>query len=219
MSDERLSAVQALSHVMHDVQAVRKDDRNREQNYSFRGIDAVMNAVGPALREHRVVPVPVKTETQYRDVRTSRDKPARECTVTVTYRFYGPLGDYVEAEAPGESMDSGDKGTPKAMSVAYRTCLLQLLCIPTDEPDADSQTYERAPEPREDPLKPLKLEVWQTAQAAGIADPEALAVDYAKRMGGQILAEAGETELRQYLELLRRAPDEEAPKEADSDTA
>jgi hypothetical protein len=42
-------------------------------------------------------------------------------------------------------MDSGDKATAKAMSVAYRTALLQVLCLPTDEPDPDSHTYERAP--------------------------------------------------------------------------
>ena len=44
---------------------------------------------------------------------------------------------------PGESMDFGDKGAPKAMSVAYRIALLQTLCIPTDDPDPDSQSYER----------------------------------------------------------------------------
>jgi hypothetical protein len=43
-------------------------------------------------------------------------------------------------------MDFGDKGTPKAMSVAYRTLLIQGLCIPTGEADPDSTSYERAEE-------------------------------------------------------------------------
>ena len=53
---------------------------------------------------------------------------------------------------PGESMDAGDKGTPKAMSVALRIALLQALCIPTDEPDPDTHSYERAaaPQPQTD---------------------------------------------------------------------
>jgi hypothetical protein len=42
-------------------------------------------------------------------------------------------------------MDSGDKATAKAMSVAMRTALLQALCLPTDEPDPDATSYERAP--------------------------------------------------------------------------
>jgi len=113
----------------------------------FRGIDAVMNAVGPVLRKHGVFIVPERVEQAHRDVLTSTGKPSRECTLTATYRVYGPQGDSFPMEAPGEAMDFGDKGTPKAMSVAYRTVLLQALTIPTDDPEPDAQTYERAPEP------------------------------------------------------------------------
>lgn len=146
MSDKP-TVVEALLAVMEDVQAVGKGDRNTDQGYSFRGIDAVINAVGPAFRKHGVIAMPVKTEARYRDVQTSRGKPSRECTVTVTYRFYGPAGDHIDAEVPGESMDFGDKGAPKAMSVAYRIALLQALCIPTHEPEPDASTYERSTPP------------------------------------------------------------------------
>lgn len=135
---------EALAAVMGDVQAVRKGDRNSQQGYVFRGIDAVVNAVGPALRKHGVIVTPFKVDAHYRDVTTSTGKPSRECTVLATYRIYGPAGDFIEAMAPGESMDFGDKGAPKAMSVAMRILLLQALCIPTDDPDPDSQSYERA---------------------------------------------------------------------------
>ena len=134
----------ALSAAMEDVQAVGKGGRNTQQGYNFRGVDQVVNAVGPIFRKHRIIPVPHHCVAQHRDVRTSNDKPSREVTVSATYRFYGPAGDYVEALVPGESMDSGDKGTPKAMSVAYRIVLLQLLCIPTDDPDPDQESFERA---------------------------------------------------------------------------
>jgi hypothetical protein len=143
---DKLTVVEALSAAMAEVQAVGKGDRNNEQGYNFRGIDAVVNAVGPVFRKHGIVPVPVKTTASYRDVLTSREKRSRECTVTVTYRFYGPAGDFIDAEVPGESMDFGDKGAPKAMSVAYRILLLQTLCIPTHEPEPDSQSYERVAE-------------------------------------------------------------------------
>lgn len=144
---EKPTIIEALSAAMAEVQAVGKGDRNLEQGYSFRGIDAVVNAVGPVFRKHGIVPVPIKTEAKYRDVLTSREKRSRECTVNVTYRFYGPAGDFIDAEVPGESMDFGDKGAPKAMSVAYRILLLQTLCIPTHEPEPDAQSYERAAEP------------------------------------------------------------------------
>jgi len=41
-------------------------------------------------------------------------------------------------------MDSGDKATAKAMSVAFRTALLQSLSLPTDEVDPDATSYERS---------------------------------------------------------------------------
>lgn len=140
------TVIEALSAAMAEVQAVGKNSRNLEQGYNFRGVDAVVNAVGPVLRKHGVLALPMLQEASYRDVRTTKDKPARECTVRVRYRFYGPAGDFVEAEVPGESMDFSDKGAAKAMSVAYRIVLLQALCIPTDEPDPDSQSYERSSE-------------------------------------------------------------------------
>ena len=138
------TVVEALASVMEDVRAVRKADRNTDQNYLFRGIDAVINAVGPVLRKHGVVPMPICEQANYRDVTTSRGKPSRECTVLVRFRFYGPAGDFIDCVTPGESMDFGDKGAPKAMSVAYRIALLQALCLPTDDPEPDASTYERA---------------------------------------------------------------------------
>lgn len=146
----RPTIVEALSAVMEDVRAVGKDDRNQQQGYQFRGIDSVVNAVGPVLRRHGVIVVPTGVEAHYRDVQTSTGKPSRECTVKAKYRFYGPEGDFIDAEVPGESMDFGDKGAPKAMSVAYRILLLQALCIPTGDSDPDSSSYERADEPPPD---------------------------------------------------------------------
>lgn len=146
------TVIAALSAVMADVQSVRKDSRNASQGFNFRGIDAVMNSVGPALRQHGVVIVPETVDITHRDAQTTGGKAAREATVVVTYRAYGPAGDSITIQAPGESLDSGDKATPKAMSVAYRTALLQALTIPTDDPEPDAQTYERAARPR--PVKP-----------------------------------------------------------------
>lgn len=137
------SIVTALAAVMEEVRSVRKGDRNSQQGYLFRGIDAVVNAAGPALRRQGVVVVPLVEEVGYRDVQTSTGKPSRECTVKVRYRFYGPTGDFIDCITPGESLDFGDKGAPKAMSVAFRIALLQALCLPTDDADPDSHSYER----------------------------------------------------------------------------
>lgn len=134
---------EAWSRVMAAVQAVGKDGRNTQQNYNFRGIDAVVNAVGPELRSEGVIVVPIGVEYADERFTTKNGANMRGVTATVTFRVYGPRGDYFDGQALGESADSGDKAVPKAHSVAYRTFLLQSLCIPTDEPDPDSESYER----------------------------------------------------------------------------
>ena len=140
---EEVSVHQALSRVMAEVQAVRKDSKNQAQRFSFRGIDAVMNAVGPALRKHGVVILPEEVDVQRSNGVTANGKQTVEAIVKVTYRVYGPSGDSIHGKVVGEAADFGDKAVAKAMSVAYRTFLLQALTIPTDEPDPDNGSFER----------------------------------------------------------------------------
>lgn len=133
----------ALAAVMADCDHVAKRDRNDHQKFMFRGIDAVVNAVGPVLRNHGVIVCPNVERVDYETVQTSTGKPATACRVLVTYSFYAEDGTSIDTRVAGEAWDSGDKACPKAMSVAFRTALLQALALPTDEPDPDSQTYER----------------------------------------------------------------------------
>lgn len=139
---------QALSEVMKDVGAVRKGERNQQQGFSFRGIDAVTSAVYPALTKHGVIVVPKVTSYEYGTVEVGQKRtPMGHVKLRVQFTWYGPEGDSIETETAAESFDSGDKATAKAHSVAFRTAMLQTLCLPTDEPDPDSHTYERSAPP------------------------------------------------------------------------
>jgi len=150
VSTPATTVVEAISAVMDEVQSVRKTDRNAAQNFSFRGIDATVNAVGPALRHHGVVVLPQGVrEIAYEPMVTAKGAAMTGVRLVQVYRWYGPAGDFIDSEVPAEAFDYGDKGTAKAMSVAYRTMLLQALCIPTDEPDPDATSYERAVNPQE----------------------------------------------------------------------
>lgn len=209
MSD-KLTVVEAFAAVMDEVQAVRKGDRNTAQNFSFRGIDSVMNAVGPALRKHGVIITPRLLSSNYRDIEVGSKRTAmREVTVEVEYTVHGPAGDTLIGSAPGEAMDSGDKGTPKAMSVAYRTFLLQSLTIPTDEPDPDATSYERsAPEPADGPVSAEYV-------AAVRAKCEAAGVDVAEvvKHGTSGRTEVLEEVLRSETAGVKRAFENLAPAE------
>jgi hypothetical protein len=152
----------SLAAVMEDCSSVAKRDRNTHQNFMFRGIDAVVNAVGPILRKHAVVVAPNVERCDYDTVQTSTGKPATACRVLVTYTFYATDGSSVDCRVAAEAWDSGDKAAPKAMSVAFRTALLQALALPTDEPDPDSQSYERENDRRAERVSGVQTDQWST---------------------------------------------------------
>lgn len=181
MTDVQRTIFEVFADVKRQVAPVGKDSHNSQQNFKFRGVDAVVNAAAAALDEHGVITVPVLEKYEYGQVEVGNNRTRMaHVRVEVTYEFYGPRGDCFRAKVPGEAMDSGDKGTAKAMSVAYRTCLIQTLNLPTGEPDPDESTYERSPGsageafqnatphrplPADDPWRP-KVDAVQTTEDA-----------------------------------------------------
>lgn len=137
---------QAWAEVMGDVQAVRKNERASmpgSGGFNFRGIDAVMNAVGPALRKHGVSVIPEALDIQIERYQTAKGGQMLGAIVKMRYTIHGPAGDNMTGSAYGQAADAGDKAVSKAESVAFRTFLLQSLTIPTDEPDPDYNVHER----------------------------------------------------------------------------
>lgn len=187
-----------MCQVKEAVGAVGKDERNSQQGFNFRGIDAVINAVAPALIDAGITVLPNVRTYEFGSVEVGGKRtPMGHARVVVEYTFVGPEGDTLTCSAPGEAMDSGDKATAKAMSVAYRTALLQALSLPTTDPDPDASTYTRTD------MAEL-AEVAQQVQAAwaqahdGTLDMAALAADYTARYGGDIRV-ANVEQLRAYL--------------------
>lgn len=136
------NAQQVIVTVMQEVSSVAKKDKNQSQGFNFRGIDAVMNAVGPALRKAGGFVSPEVLSIENTAVPSASGKSLNVVRLTVKYSVYGSEGEPISGIVAAEAFDSGDKATAKAMSVAYRTFLLQLLCLPTDEPDPDHDSYE-----------------------------------------------------------------------------
>lgn len=140
----------AWARVMRDVKSIRKSAtasiRSEKGSFSFnyRGIDMVLNAVGPALRRHGVMVLPVKVEPVYGQAGRMRD-----VQVTVTYAIIGPRGDRIEVQSVGEGLDAGERGTPKALTTAYRNMLIVALAIPTEDPKMDPDVVDLQ---REDPV-------------------------------------------------------------------
>jgi hypothetical protein len=135
-------ARELIVEVMREVQGVAKRDRNVAQNFDFRGIDAVVNAIGPALRKHGGFIVPSVMDYKNDTATTAKGSAMNVVRLVVEFAVHGTEGEPVTGVVAAEAFDSGDKATAKAMSVAYRTFMLQTFCLPTDEPDPDSFSYE-----------------------------------------------------------------------------
>jgi hypothetical protein len=140
----------AWARVMADVQSITKADRRDDSGgrYSFRGVDRVVNAVGPALRRHGVLVLPTKiVAIEYREARTAKGTVMQDCTVTVQWTVRGPAGDDLPPlESAGQATDTQDKATSKAISVAQRVLFLASLQVPTEDPDVD-RGHERGEQP------------------------------------------------------------------------
>jgi hypothetical protein len=141
----------AWSRVMGEIRKIGKADLYNAAGtrYNFRGIDRTVNAFAPALRKHGVLVLPVSVEASYRDTKTSKGTAMHECTVRVRWMVIGPAGDTLPEllESAGEALDSADKGTAKAQSVALRVLLLTAGMVPTGDPDPDSVNVERGEAP------------------------------------------------------------------------
>lgn len=141
MDEKKKNIYETITAVMAEIGAVGKDSRNEQQRFMYRGIDAVMNAINPALIKHKLFVVPEIMEQKREERHTANGGNLIYSICTVKYTFYAEDGSSVSATVIGEGMDSGDKATNKAMSIAFKYACFQVFCIPTEEmKDPDAET-------------------------------------------------------------------------------
>lgn len=121
-------------------QGIGKNQKNTFQNYQFRGIDDIYNALSPILAEHNILTIPEVVEHSIQEGTDKNSKVTFHVIVKVKYYFIAVEDQSTIAVTVfGESMDTGgDKATNKAMSAAFKLCAIQTFCIPT-EGDNDSE--------------------------------------------------------------------------------
>jgi hypothetical protein len=100
-----------------------------------------MNVLNPLFTKHGLFVVPTILDQKREERQTKNGGLLIYSIVTVKYTFYSIDGSYIEAIIIGEGMDSADKATNKAMSIAFKYACFQVFCIPTEEmvdPDGES---------------------------------------------------------------------------------
>lgn len=204
---------EAFGAVMADVRAIEKGDRNQQQGFNFRGIDAVMQVVGPVLRTHGVFIIPTGQELKSETYQTKSNTTMRNVTVTMRFRVYGPSGDSFDGVSFGEAADAGDKAVTKAQSVAYRTFLLQALSVPTGDVDPDAHVHERAvhqePPPSDPAMDAALEELGDACVVLGLNQGDVAGKFYAKHKKPP--RKATPEQVRAFIESLHDAADKPIP--------
>lgn len=139
---------QAIAAVMKDMAAegIGKTRKNQQQNYAFRGIDDVYNALAPILAKHQLCMLPRVLSREVVERQTKSGGALFYTTVEAEFDLVSAVdGSAHTIRTVGEAMDSADKSSNKAMSAAYKYAAMQAFCIPTEgDNDADAVTHEVA---------------------------------------------------------------------------
>lgn len=143
---EKKNIYETINAVMGEIGAIGKNKRNVQQNFNYRGVDDVMNALAPAFIKHRLFVVPEVLDQTREERQTVRGGNLIYSVCRMRYVFYAEDGSHIDAVVVGEGMDSGDKATNKAMSIAFKYACFQVFCIPTEEmKDPDAESHEVKP--------------------------------------------------------------------------
>jgi hypothetical protein len=169
----------AIAGVARDLSEVgiAKDSQNKQQGFAFRGIDAVYNALSPALVKNGLVILPRIIDRTVTERATKTGGVLFYVVVKAEFDFVATEdGSKHTVVTYGEAMDSGDKATNKAMSIAYKYAAFQAFCIPTEETaiDADAEVHSVVPATADQILSEF------TQYASSVSDAKALQEKYAE---------------------------------------
>jgi hypothetical protein len=121
---------------------IPKDHTNIQEQYQYRSIDDVTARLAPLLAKYGLCALPRVLRRESEQCFSGEGYLLNHVRLLVAY-------DLVSAKDASrhsmlvwsEAMDSGDKGTAKALSSAYKVAMLQLFCVPVAGEDADAATY------------------------------------------------------------------------------
>jgi hypothetical protein len=204
----------AITDAMQDIGPITKAKRNQAQGYNFRGIDDVYNELQPILAKHGIFTTSEIMSEKTEDRTTSKGSALIYRILRIKWRFNAADGSSVCTETIGEGMDSGDKASNKAMSVAHKYALMQVFAIPTEDakdPEHDSHDVKpkAQPAPKESPRVKIGKEIGEILKDPKFTDED-------KDVWREKFKACPDVELDGLLEIIQKA---KALKNANPDNA
>jgi len=136
----------AIISIMRAIGPIAKSEYNQQQKFNYRGIEQVYNAVHPYFAEYGVYSTSTIIKASHLERQSQAGKPYIHAILEMRYTFWAEDGSCVSTEVVGEGVDyGGDKASNKAVSIADKYAILQLLKIPTAmvDPDRDGVRPQR----------------------------------------------------------------------------
>ena len=154
-----------IGQAMKKVRAIGKDSTATnmagKQMYKVRGIDAVYNALNPVMSDLGLFIVPEVLDQTREERKTTNGGTLIYSILKIKFTMYAPDGSNVSGVLIGEGMDSGDKASNKAMSIAMKYFAFQTFMIPTEElrdMDPDATVHENIVPKKEQSALAAKVE-------------------------------------------------------------
>jgi len=136
-----------LAKVMGDINFVKNDAHNKDQNYGYASDEAVLIEVKNALAKNNVASKNKFVILSDVDGMNANNKKFNvvkmECILTA---IDGDSGEMMESNGFGAGMDyGGDKALAKAQTISHKYAWLKLLNMPTgNNPEADEDVDKEA---------------------------------------------------------------------------
>ncbi|MFF9200008.1 ERF family protein [Streptomyces sp. NPDC014779] len=186
----------AWIRVRREIRAIGKGSEYNERGtrYNYRAADTVVQYFGPVTIKHGVNVIPFKTETTYGSKQTKSGSTMRECSVVVTWHIIGPKGDVIVSQTAGEALDTSDKSTTKAQTVALRNLLLNGGLIPTNDRDPDADRIERGIEAPARSAESYRDEILDPKTSQGRLQQIGYELGNLRMLNRQVQNETGEME-------------------------
>ena len=227
---DQLNVYQAVNRVQRMIGAVGKSSQTEgkgEYKFAYRGIEALINALGPIIHEVGLNVSPTILDIHYEPMigRTNepnqygRDQRSAMVHQHVQFRIRGPQGDVHEEppDAWGFAPDNDGFGSGKSFSYAEKTALGTFFMIVTDAAQdteqgftgTNNENYDRGDFSRPSPRTQQKIDAAKPAVILNKDQLDAVMAEF-----GAIEDVEARKDLRaKWLELLAKPPHEHTDKE------
>jgi hypothetical protein len=192
-----------IGKAMADIGAIEKKDKNPQQGWKYRGIDAVYNSLNPVMAKYGLFVLPEILKQEREERKNAKGNAIIYTILTIKYTMYAPDGSNVSCVVVGEAMDTGDKSANKAMSAALKYAMFQLFMIPTEElQDPDAEAHEVTPKKLTDEqMIKLEFDIAAVEKETGIKQ---LREKLCNRVGVKEIKDMDEAQYKRAMSALQK---------------